>query len=117
MLKAITLSIWAAFLLRATCHAGELAENTAFASPNSAPPAALTPDFGSLQIKGLTIALPGPQDTIDPDFAGIRSGLAALGIGYIGYSSNNFFDNMLPAERTTFGQQVYKRSEANLLRE
>jgi porin len=74
---------------------------------NSAPPAALTPDFGSLQIKGLTIALPGPQDTIDPDFAGIRSGLAALGIGYIGYSSNNFFDNMLPAERTTFGQQVY----------
>jgi porin len=107
MLKAITLSIWAAFLLRATCHAGELAENTAFASPNSAPPAALTPDFGSLQIKGLTIALPGPQDTIDPDFAGIRSGLAALGIGYIGYSSNNFFDNMLPAERTTFGQQVY----------
>jgi hypothetical protein len=65
---------------------------------NSAPPAALTPDFGSLQIKGLTIALPGPQDTIDPDFAGIRSGLAALGIGYIGYSSNSFFGNMLPAK-------------------
>jgi porin len=110
MLKAITLSIWAAFLLRATCHAAELAENTAFASPKfDAMPAALTPDFGFLQIKdqGLTIALPGPQDTIDPDFAGIRSGLAALGIGYIGYSSNNFFDNMLPAEWTTFGQQVY----------
>jgi porin len=66
-----------------------------------------TPDFQSLRIKGLTVALPGPQDTIDPDFAGIRSGLAALGIGYIGYSNNNFFDNMLPAERTTFGQQVY----------
>jgi hypothetical protein len=44
----------------------------------------------------------GPQDTIDPDFAGVRSSLAALGIGYIGYSNNNFFDNMLPAERTTF---------------
>ena len=41
------------------------------------------------------------------DFAGIRSSLAALGIGYIGYSSNNFWDNMLSAERTTFGQQVY----------
>ena len=72
-----------------------------------ATPATPTPDFEALRIKGLTIALPGPQDTIDPDFAGIRSSLAALGIGYIGYSNNNFFDNMLPAERTTFGQQVY----------
>ena len=76
--------------------------------PHSASlPATPTPDFDALRIKGLTIALPGPQDTIDPDFAGIRSSLAALGIGYIGYSNNNFFDNMLPAERTTFGQQVY----------
>jgi porin len=63
--------------------------------------------FDSLRVKGPCIALPGSQDTIDPDFAGIRSGLAAQGIGYIGYSSNNVFDNMLPAERTTFGQQVY----------
>ena len=103
MLKAITLSVCAAFLLRATCHAAELTENTAFVPT----PATPTPDFDALRIKGLVIALPGPQDTIDPDFAGIRSGLAALGIGYIGYSSNNFFDNMLPAERTTLGQQVY----------
>ncbi len=29
-------------------------------------------DFEALRIKGLTVALPGPQDTIDPDFAGIR---------------------------------------------
>ena len=108
MFKAITLSICAAFLLRATCHAAELAEDTAFASPKLvATPATPTPDFEALRIKGLTIALPGPQDTIDPDFAGIRSSLAALGIGYIGYSNNNFFDNMLPAERSTFGQQVY----------
>src|SRR6476646_3409341 len=103
MLKAITLTICATFLLRATCHAAEVAENTAFGTA----PATPTPDFQSLRIKGLTIALPGPQDTIDPDFAGIRSSLAALGIGYIGYSSNSFFDNMLPAERTTLGQQVY----------
>jgi porin len=103
MLKAITFSICGALLLRATCHAAELAENTAF----GAAPATPTPDFESLRIKGLTVALPGPQDTVDPDFAGIRSSLAALGIGYIGYSSNNFFDNMLPAERTTLGQQVY----------
>ena len=103
MWKAIALSICAAFLLRATCHAAELKENTAFGAPLATP----TPDFEALRIKGLTIALPGPQDTIDPDFAGIRSSLAALGIGYIGYTNNNFFDNMLPAERTTLGQQVY----------
>src|SRR6478736_6269159 len=84
MLKAITLSICAAFLLRATSHATELAGNTAFGTA----PATPRPDFQSLRIKGLTIALPGPQDTIDPDFAGIRSSLAALGIGYIGYSNN-----------------------------
>ena len=66
-----------------------------------------SPDFESLRVKGLNIALPGPQDTIDPDFAGIRSSLAALGIGYIGYTNNNFFYNMLDGERTTFGKQVY----------
>src|SRR6188472_208257 len=99
MLKAITLSICAALLLRTPCHAAELAQNST--------PAAPAPDFQSLRIKGLTIALPGPQDTIDPDFAGLRSRLAALGIGYIGHTNNSFFSNMLPAERTTFGQQVY----------
>jgi porin len=103
MLKAITLSICAALFLRATCYAAELTENTAF----GVAPAAPTPDFDALRIKGLIIALPGPKDTIDPDFEGLRSSLAALGIGYIGYSSNSFYDNMLPAERTTFGQQVY----------
>jgi porin len=103
MLKAITFSVCAAFLLRATCRAAERMENTAFEGAPTTP----TPDFEVLRIKGLTVALPGPQDTIDPDFAGIRSSLAALGIGYIGYSNNNLFDNTLPAERTTFGQQVY----------
>ena len=103
MLKAIALSVCAAFFLQGTCHAAELAENTAFGTA----PATRTPDFDSLRIRGLTIALPGPQDTIAPDFAGIRSGLAALGIGYVGYTNNNFYDNILPAERSTFGQQVY----------
>ena len=51
--------------------------------------------------------MPGPQDTIDPDFAGIRSGLAALGIGYIGWSNNSYYNNMLDGEHTTFGQQAY----------
>jgi len=73
MLKAITLSICAALLLRAPCHAAELAQDTAPATP-----ATPTPDFQSLRINGLAIALPGPQDTIDPDFAGLRSSLASL---------------------------------------
>ena len=102
MLKVIAISICTVFFLQTTCRAAELTENTAFGTA-----AAPTLDFQSLRIKGLTVALPGPQDTIDPDFAGIRSSLAALGIGYVGYSNNNFFDNMVPAERTTFGQQVY----------
>jgi len=100
MWKAIALSICAAFLLRSPSHAADL---TALV-PTLATP---TPDFEALRIQGLTVALPGPQDTIDPAFAGIRSSLAAVGIGYIGYTNNNFFDNMLPAERTTLGQQVY----------
>jgi porin len=104
------------FLLRATCHAAELAEDTASVSPKfGATPATPAPDFEALRIKGLIIALPAPQGTIDPDFAGIRSSLAALGIGYIGYSNNNFFDNMLPAERTTFGQQVYNGQKPTFL--
>ena len=100
MLKVITASTAVGLLLRATCHAAEVTENLAFAPTP-------TPDFDALRVKGLIIALPGPQDTIDPDVAGLRSSLAALGIGYIGYSNNNFFDNMLPAERATLGRQVY----------
>ena len=46
--------------------------------------------------EGLNICAARPQETIDPDFAGIRSSLAALGIGYIGYTNNNFYDNTLP---------------------
>src|SRR4051794_1057662 len=75
MLKALPLSICAGFLLRATCHAAELTEDTASGPVLVAPKV----DFQSLRIKGLIVALPGPQDIIDPDFAGIRSSLAALG--------------------------------------
>ena len=78
-------------------------ENTA-SGPSPVTP---TPDFQSLRIKGIIVTLPGPQDTIDPDFGGLRSSLARLGVGYVGYTNNNFFNNILPAERSTFGQQVY----------
>ena len=91
MLKPITLSTCAAFLLRATSHAAELAVNAAFgATP--------TPDFQSLRIKGLAMALPAPQDTIDPDFAA-SDGLATS-YGY----SKKFSQHT--ARRTTFGRQV-----------
>ena len=75
MLKAIISLICATLLLGATSRAAELTENTAFDVASAKP----TPDFDALRIKGYIIALPGPQDTIDPDFAGIRSSLAALG--------------------------------------
>ena len=78
------------------CSAILAAEPGAAVSPPAITSATTpSPDFESLRVKGLNIALPGPQDTIDPDFAGIRSSLAALGIGYIGWSNNNFFNNML----------------------
>ena len=63
VLRAITLSVCAALFLRATCHAEELQKNTALATA--------TPDFESLRVKGLIIALPGPQGIIDPDFAAL----------------------------------------------
>lgn len=117
MLKAISFSICAALLVRGTCYAAEAADNAA-SSPaiSDATAAAITPpDFESLRIKGLNLPLPGPQDTIDPDFAGMRSRLAAIGIGYLGYSNNSFFDNVLSAERKTFGQQAYNGEKSTFL--
>jgi porin len=107
MLKAITFSICAALLVGAALPVAHSADSAAPSAVIFTPVATAPPDFESLRVKGLIIALPGPQDTIDPDFAGIRSSLAALGIGYVGWSSNSFYNNMLPAERATFGQQVY----------
>jgi porin len=107
MLKAITVSICAAFLLGATLHGAKSEDDGTSARAKFSAAITPSPDFESLRIKGLNIPLPGPQDTIDPDFKGIRSGLASLGIGYIGYTNNNFFYNTLQGERTTFGRQAY----------
>ena len=106
MFKAIPLSIFALFLLWATCNAAETGVS-AVSLPAITSATTPSPDFESLRIKGLNIALPGPQDTIDPDFAGIRSSLASLGIGYIGWSNNNFYNNLLPHEQSTSGLQTY----------
>jgi porin len=89
------------------CSAILAAEPSTLSPPAITSATTPTPDFESLRVKGLNIVLPGPQDTIDPDFAGIRSSLAALGIGYIGYTNNNFFFNALQGQQTTFGQQTY----------
>jgi porin len=110
MFKAIVLSICATSLLWARCQAAESVDGAAFPTSTSTPS-----DFEALRIKGLNVALPGPQDTIDPDFAGIRSNLASIGIGYIGYTNNSFYDNMLPVERTTFGQQLYNGQKPTFL--
>ena len=107
MLKAITLSVCAAFLLRATCHAAELADDTAFAAPKFSTTAEPPPRFRIPSDQGIEHCAAWLGRQVDPDFAGIRSGLAALGIGYIGWSSNSFYNNMLSAERTTFGNQTY----------
>ena len=67
MFKAIPLSIFALFLLWATCNAAETGVS-AVSLPAITSATTPSPDFESLRIKGLNIALPGPQDTIDPDF-------------------------------------------------
>ena len=117
MLKAVALSICAALPFWAGCRAAEFGDGAASPTPtfDAASVKTTPPDFESLRIKGLNLPLPGPQDTIDPDFAGIRSGLASIGIGYIGYTNNSFFDNMLPVERTTFRQQTYNGQKPTFL--
>ena len=104
MLKPVVCLLCTASVLSATCGAANAGDNEA---PAPAASTSSPPDFESLRIRGIYLALPGPQDTIDPDFAGIRSSLGSLGIGYIGYSNNTFFNNLLSGERSTFGQQVY----------
>ena len=108
-MKSLARSFAVALLMASLgCSAILAAEPGAAVSPPAITSATTSsPDFESLRVKGLNIALPGPQDTIDPDFKGIRSSLASLGIGYIGWSSNSFYNNMLSGERTTFGQQAY----------
>ncbi|MCP3418666.1 carbohydrate porin [Bradyrhizobium brasilense] len=85
--------------------ANDYASNT---TPNLKAPTDAPVDPKSLGIRGLNVGLPGPADTIDPDIAGTRSALANLGIGYIGMSLNNVYDNTIPhAYAPTSPQQLY----------
>lgn len=64
--------------------------------------------FENLREKGLVIGIPGPADTITQDIGGLRSALADVGIGYIGWSVTSFANNLLPnAAKSTINNQLY----------
>ncbi len=51
--------------------------------------------FDPLRIRGVNIPLPGPADTITGEALGLRDKLSALGIGWFGFSTSFFADNVL----------------------
>lgn len=62
------------------------------------PPPRVEDEFGiydPLRLKGWTVPLPPPEDTIDPSLFGLRKDLADLGIGYVGFTNDAFQDNIL----------------------
>lgn len=64
--------------------------------------------FERLRIKGYAIGLPGPADTVDQDKGGLRSALAEIGIGYVGWTSFFFVNNLLPnAAKSSIANQLY----------
>ncbi|MGY4426436.1 porin [Bradyrhizobium sp. JR6.1] len=64
--------------------------------------------YDNLREKGMWLNIPGPADTIDQDTGGVRSALADVGIGYIGWTHNTFANNQLPnAARSTIANQLY----------
>ncbi|MFB6452235.1 carbohydrate porin [Bradyrhizobium tunisiense] len=74
------------------------------------PPKKIDPfaKFDHLREKGIWLNIPGPADTIDQDKGGVRSALADLGIGYVGWTQNTLIDNRLPhASKSTIFNQRY----------
>lgn len=64
--------------------------------------------FDHLREKGIWLNIPGPADTIDQDKGGVRSALADLGIGYVGWTQNSLIDNRMPnASKSTVFNQRY----------
>ncbi len=64
-------------------------------APPSVPVVGPYAEYDPLRWKGLTVPLPGPVDTIDQQFFGIRKALADVGIGYLGFTNDNFQDNLV----------------------
>lgn len=74
------------------------------------PPEKIAPfaKFDNLREKGIWLNIPGPADTIDQDKGGVRSALADLGIGYVGWTQNSLIDNRMPnASKSTIFNQRY----------
>lgn len=74
------------------------------------PPEKIAPfaKFDNLREKGIWLNMPGPADTIDQDRGGVRSALANLGIGYVGWTQNSLIDNRMPnASKSTIFNQRY----------
>ncbi|MHC4049366.1 carbohydrate porin [Bradyrhizobium sp. 25ACV] len=74
------------------------------------PPKKIDPfaKFDHLREKGIWLNIPGPADTIDQDKGGVRSALADIGIGYVGWTQNSLIDNRLPnASKSTIFNQRY----------
>lgn len=64
--------------------------------------------FDNLREKGIWLNIPGPADTIDQDKGGVRSALADLGIGYVGWTQSSLIDNRMPnASKSTVFNQRY----------
>lgn len=78
------------------------------------PPEKIAPfaKFDHLREKGIWLNIPGPVDTIDQDRGGVRSALATLGIGYVGWTQNSLIDNRMPsaAKSTIFNQRYIGES-------
>lgn len=68
--------------------------------------------FDNLREKGIWLNIPGSADTIDQDKGGVRSALADLGIGYVGWTQNTLIDNRMPnaAKSTIFDQRYIGES-------
>lgn len=74
------------------------------------PPEKIAPfaKFDNLREKGIWLNIPGPADTIDQDKDRLRSALADLGIGYVGWTQNTLIDNRMPnASKSTIFNQRY----------
>lgn len=83
-------------------HPGKVAE---MKPPDKIDPSA---KFDNLREKGIWLNIPGPADTIDQDKGGVRSALADLGIGYVGWTQNSLIDNRMPnASKSTIFNQRY----------
>ncbi|WP_245287018.1 carbohydrate porin, partial [Bradyrhizobium sp. Tv2a-2] len=86
-----------------------LARTTSLSKPRSdSPDVDPFAKFENLREKGTVLTVPGPADTIDQDKGGVRSALAEVGIGYVGWTQNTFVNNLLPnAAKSTIANQLY----------